>query len=84
MKYQLSRVATGQTLQLQSIGHVIGQPAENIKLNDSLMWNFGEIETVIEVLEPTKAFVVIKCRSKSGYEGVRKLKKSRLVCILKD
>lgn len=83
MKYQLSRVATSQTLQLQSIGHVVGEPAENIKLNDSLMWNFGEIETVVEVLQPTKAFVSVKVKSKCGTIGTRKLKKSRLVCILK-
>ena len=82
MKYELSRHATSQTIQLQSIGHVIGEPAKNIKKGDFLMWNFGSQSEVLEIIKETKSFVTIKVKS-GDYIGERKFGKERLVCILK-
>lgn len=79
MKYQVSPVATKETLQLQSVGHVIGEPAINVKTGDFLLWNFGISEQVIGMGKETKHFVTAIFKG-----GQRKLKKDRLVCILKD
>lgn len=84
MKYQVRQSAAADTLQLQSIGHVIGQPAANVKVGNVLMWNFGQTSTVLEIVKTTPSFIVVKTESKGGYVGERKLKKSRLVCILQD
>ncbi|WP_114752278.1 hypothetical protein [Pleomorphovibrio marinus] len=83
MKYQVSNTAQANTIQLQSVGHVIGEPSINVKPGNVLMWNFGETEKVIEITGETPSFIKILIESKSGFRGERKLKKSRLVCILK-
>lgn len=82
MKYQVSRTPGPNTLQLQSVGHVVGQPASNIKTGDSLMWNFAAVEEVLEIKNETAQFVTVTVKSNSGYVGDRRLKKTRLVCIL--
>lgn len=84
MKYQTRPAAASDTLQLQSVGHVVGQPAENIKAGAFLMWNFGAVEEVLEVVKSTSASIVIRIKSRSGYVGERRLMKKRLVCILSN
>lgn len=83
MKYQRSSTPTNQTLSLQGVGHVIGEPATNIKIGNMLMWNFHAKESVLDIVSETKAFMKIKVQS-GDYIGIRTIKKSRLVCILKD
>jgi hypothetical protein len=83
MKYTLKKYPGSDTISLQGVGHVIGRPAVEVKAGDTLMWNFGEKETVLSVLSETVHFVTIQIQSsRSGYVGTRKLKKDRLVCIL--
>lgn len=84
MKYATVSSATPNAMQLQSIGWVLGQPVKNIKLNDVLMWNFGETERVVEVIKETPKMIVIKVESKSGNYWERKMNKERLVCILEN
>jgi hypothetical protein len=80
-KYAVKKHKDVDTLQLQSIGHVVGQPAENIKVGDNLMWNFGGIETVLSIDKSTEKMISITVLYE-GKEYKRGLKKSRLVCIL--
>lgn len=84
MKYTISRYPNENTITLQSIGHVIGEPAKNIKVNDFLMWNFGCKSQVIAIVKETKNFIEITEKSESGYVGNRKIKKQRIICILKN
>lgn len=82
MKYATRTAAASDTLQLQSIGHVIGTPAANVTAGAFLMWNFGSTEEVLEIVKTTAASIVIKVKGKSGNVGERRLMKARLVCIL--
>ena len=69
------------TIQLQKIGKVPAQPASNIKVGTILMWNFGTTETVLEIVNETAQTLSVKIQI-NDYIGVRKLKKTRLVCIV--
>ena len=82
MKYTLVNKNTKNAMRLQSIGTVLGTPAQEIKRGDSLMWNFGSVEVVDNILKETDKTLFISV----VYEGKlyeRKLNKKRLVCILK-
>lgn len=82
MYYTSLKTETTNSMRLQGIGLVEGSPAVNIKVGDVLMWNFGEKENVVEILQETKKQVKIKIEYKGKYYE-RKLLKTRLVCILK-
>ena len=76
MKYESKKYPDATTVTLQSVGHVVGEPAENVKKGDFLMWNFGAKEEVVEILNETKCFVTIRIKScRSTFEGSRTLKK---------
>ncbi len=56
--------------------------ALEIKKGDSLMWNFGAVEVVNDILKETEKMLVVSILYNGNlYE--RKLSKKRLVCILK-
>lgn len=82
MKYQIATRPNENTLTLQSIGHVIGTPAQEIQPGDFLMWNFGEISEITEIVKTTAKMIVVKEKSKSGNIYERKFSKNRLVCRL--
>ena len=73
------------TMRLQGIGLVAAQPAENIKVGDVLVWNYGATETVVSVAPKgnVSLSLVISYKSYGGTieQTTRTLKKSRLVCI---
>jgi hypothetical protein len=82
MNYTLVNKTATNAMRLQSIGNVLGTPAMEIKKGDSLMWNFGAIEVVNDILKETdKTLTVSILYNGNLYE--RKLAKKRLVCILK-
>jgi hypothetical protein len=83
MKYTLVNQNEKNAMRLLSIGNVLGTPASEIKKGDSLMWNFGSVEVVEEILKETEKTLVVSIL----YDGKlyeRKLAKKRLVCILKN
>jgi len=69
-------------MRLQSIGFVLGTAAGEIKKGDNLMWNFGAISIVMDILKETDKMITISTMS-NGKLYERKLAKKRLVCILK-
>lgn len=75
---------TKDTLQLQSVGHVLGTPAGEIKAGDVLMWNFGMTSEVTEVVRETPKMIVINVKCSSGKIYERKMIKTRLVCRLSN
>ncbi len=82
MKYTLVNETATNAMRLQSIGNVLGTPAMEIKKGDSLMWNFGAVEVVKDILKETDKMLTISILYNGNlYE--RKLAKKRLVCILK-
>jgi len=83
MEYTLVNQNEKNAIRLQSIGNVLGTPASEIKKGNSLMWNFGAVEVVKEILKETdKTLVISILHDGKLYE--RKLAKKRLVCILKN
>lgn len=82
MKYTSVNQFDNNSMRLQSIGFVQGTPASEIKIGDSLMWNFGGVSKVNNITKETPKMLVIS----ELYDGKlyeRKLFKTRLVCILK-
>lgn len=82
MEYTRVNETTPNALRLQSIGYVLGTPANEIKRGDNLMWNFGTVVTVTDILKVTEKMLVISI-AYNGKQYERKLAKKRLVCILK-
>ncbi len=83
MKYTLVNQGTKNSIRLQGIGVVLAQPAQEIKAGDCLMWNFGSVYVVNEILSETSKTIVIST-SPVGSETVyeQRFNKDRLVCIL--
>jgi len=72
-----------QTIQLQQIGRVPAVPASEVKAGDRLMWNFGSIYKVLDIIKETKKQIVISTTpEKGGAIYTQRLLKTRLVCKL--
>ena len=82
MKYAIVKEGTPNSMRLQSIGLVLGTPAKEIKAGDNLMWNFGSISEITEVVRETPKTIVVKEKHESNETYERILNKERLVCIL--
>lgn len=83
MKYTRVSQSHENAMRLQSIGFVLGTPAKEIKKGSNLMWNFGTVSQVIDIIKETEKTITIS----TSYEGKtyeRKLLKTRLVCILEE
>ena len=83
MKYALVNEGTANSMRLQSVGVVKGTPASDIKKGDFLMWNFGSVWTVNEIVKETAKTIVISTSPKGSNDKYeQRLSKTRLVCIL--
>lgn len=83
MKYKLVNMTDPNAMRLQSVGWVKGTYAENIKNGDFLMWNFGSVYVVNEIIKETEKMLIISTSPKNSTAVyTQKLKKNRLVCIL--
>lgn len=70
-------------IRLQSVGWVPARQANEIKVGDRLMWNFGSVYTVEKVVQSkTGKTIEITEKSSEGKAYTRKLGSTRLVCIL--
>lgn len=70
-------------MRLQGIGIVPEQPARNIRVGDTLVWNYGYTETV-KAVTPSKTGKTLNVTiidDKSGREHIRKLRVETPVCI---
>lgn len=69
-----------KTIKLQSIGTVNAIEAQDLKIGDVTIWNFGGLETIISVVSETACFITFKIRcEETGNLHERRLKKTRLV-----
>lgn len=63
-------------------GDVEAQPAENVKIGDILMWNYGIKSEVVSIDKTTDKSITISERYSNGKLYQRLMRKNRLVCIL--
>jgi hypothetical protein len=70
-----------KTIQLQSIGKRKATEAKNIKVGDTLIWNFGYTTKVLEIVKETAHTIIIRSINESGKIHDRRLGKERLVAI---
>lgn len=86
MNYQYTHTTATDpnAMRLQSVGWVVGTPAQEIKQGDALLWNFGIIYIVNEVSNETNRFIEINTSplDKPINRYNQRLRKDRLVCIL--
>ena len=74
-----------ETIQIQSVGKVPAIPASQLKINDSIVFNFGHTAKITSISRITKSFITFTLfdnETQSNCE--RRFKKSRLVAIKKD
>ncbi len=83
MKVKLSNTANQNTIQLQSLGHVYGTLATELKAGDNTVWNFGYIEKIEGIEKETKAFITFKIScvgsDKKQVFLTRRIKKTRII-----
>lgn len=85
-QYTLNTQNDTKAMRLQSVGWVVGTPAQEIKQGDALMWNFGSIYLVNAITKVTDKFIEISTSpiEKPNDIYTQSLKKTRFVCILKN
>jgi hypothetical protein len=70
-----------KTIRLQQLGTFKANEAKEIKIGDTLVWNFGETSEVTEIVKETEKSIFIKEKSKSGKIYERRFSKDRAVLI---
>ncbi len=71
-----------KTIQLQSIGKRKATEAKNIKVGDTLIWNFGATEKVTSIdYSKTGKTMFLGITCESGWTGTRRISTERLVAI---
>lgn len=71
-----------EKIKLQAIGEVPAIKAEEIKVGDTLVWNFGHSYDVVSIQEASPKFLYIEERDqKTGKVYQRRIKKNRLVGV---
>lgn len=58
-----------ETIQLQGIGKREAKPVRELKIGDTIVWNFGMTSTVVDLI-PTKSGKSIKCMLRSNQDGI--------------
>ena len=72
-----------KTIQLQGIGKREAKPVRELKIGDTIVWNFGMTSSVVDLI-PTKSGKSIKCMLKSNQDGIvrnRLMRADRLIAI---
>ena len=70
-----------KTIHLQGIGKRQASFASEIKIGDTLIWNFGETENVLSIDKETTSTIWVLLQSITGETRIIKMLKSRLVAI---
>jgi len=68
------------TIQLQEIGTVTAKPAQDFKIGDVMIWNFGGTTKVVGIVGETAKFITFKIADAHNVY-IRRLKKVRLVGV---
>ena len=70
-------------IRLQAMGWGPGTPVRDIRIGDRLMWNFGYVSEVLDIVPVGKHFLNFTLRSEDGSIWLRRMKKDRLVARCK-
>jgi len=68
------------TIKLQGIGSTTAKMAQDLKVGDITVWNFGSTAKVLAIAKETAKFITFKIEESSGVY-TRRLKKDRLVGV---
>ena len=68
-------------VRLQSIGMCKGTPAQNIKIGDKILWNYGYHSEVTEITKTTENSIFVVLKSEEGKLYPRRFLKSRELVI---
>ena len=77
------------TVQLQSVGYVKAKEAQQFKIGELMMWNFGYKSEILSIVKETKTQIIFSLNSikpngsTDGKVYERRLKKNRLIAIAK-
>jgi len=55
-----------QTIQLQAIGHVRAKPAQDFKIGECFVWNYGGVSKIVAVKKETKQQIVFITETPDG------------------
>lgn len=69
------------TIHLQGVGNLPAQRAIECKVGDVLIWNYGETETIEEIIKTTAKQIIFKVSTVRGGIFIRRCSKERLVAI---
>ena len=68
------------TIKLQGIGSVTAKPAQDLKVGDITVWNFGSHAKVLSIVKETAKFITFQIEESTGVY-TRRLRKARLVGV---
>lgn len=68
-------------VKLIGVGWKDATPAREIKVGDTLVWNYGYTSKVLDIVSETAKQIVIRTESEDGKHYLRRLGKSTLVVV---
>lgn len=74
-------ITTMATIHLQGVGNHPAKQAGDIKVGDTLCWNFGITSRVTEIVKRTKHTITFKSLSDRGYLGTHHKRLTTLVAV---
>lgn len=69
-----------QTIHLQGIGKHPAIEAQELKVGDVTVWNYGGMNKITGVVKETASFITFELETRNG-RATRRLKKTRLVGV---
>lgn len=89
MKIPIVTEDTPNAMRLIGVGYVIGTPAAEIEVGDTITYNYGETSVVVAIVSETACTITVLVKTQAKwlpsvdktYE--RTYRKTRLVCVTK-
>nr|DAU09519.1 MAG TPA: hypothetical protein [Caudoviricetes sp.] len=69
------------TIHLQGIGQHPAKPAGELKVGDTLCWNFGYTSRLTEIVKQTKHTITFRTVSPNGYIGTHHKRLTTLLAV---
>ena len=69
---------TNPTIHLQYVGAYPAKPVQDLKIGETVVWNFGSTSKVTGFIRETKAQLIVEFTDEHGTHE-RRMKKTRLV-----
>lgn len=75
------------TTHLQGIGRVEAKQVKDFSIGEKIMWNYGGVSEILEIVKETKSFITFKMfstslhRNEEPFTHERRMGKNRLAAI---